>query len=725
MRASKYLGLRCLVLGICLFEAPWAAAGPVNTPGRAPFALAEANGDMLTWGDLKGVLYWLDDSNGERAAAIQLGRDSQLAEAYTGGLANRERLTRDAPLAIVCSNNQSAVFWPVRTPESPSGRWDILPRKDFVGVLRCSMTANGHYGRLAGGRLEVNGQKELTLPAGSSWREMIAVGDRFLLTDGRGAGVWLKSSDWTFSAVFRSSLLRLEESSYVVGRDFGLLRVDGLGTVFAAVQGDLLGPVQRLPAQPCDDGVRCGGSLAADGSWLVSGYWGHFLGKGTEAKRLNLPISVVEGHPVAIAHQSLEGRFVYLGGDDGDRGLLRNLMNWQDTTGVSPGERWIVWMRDDMRDGQAPLLMVPLSRPQEAWRQHQAQLAVRIWEGPLPEPIPTHWVTWEREQRFDATTPELASEGAGAWWRESLGIEAAHRLPAEAGVEPRLVHATVIDSGMDAKHPWLQQLRFRQEGEIPGNGRDDDGNGYSDDEWGYDFVDEDAWPDDAFGHGTHVAGLMMGQAPGDLGGAVAPNIRVTVIRALDRAGKSNSIDLLRALVYSAESGARLVNCSWGGGADTQALRDGFALLRARDIQVISSAGNDRLNNDQSAQVPKKYPGVVSVAAYDKAGRRADFSNFGRQSVAFATPGVDIESTIMGQGFGLKSGTSMAAPLLTAAWAYIYGILESQRPGQTQAALHQDVYAILCQTALRSGWDQQTSCGRLQLEKAVARALQSP
>ena len=215
----------------------------------------------------------------------------------------------------------------------------------------------------------------------------------------------------------------------------------------------------------------------------------------------------------------------------------------------------------------------------------------------------------------------------------------------------------------------------------------------------------------------------MGQAPGDEHGALAPNIRVTVIRALDRSGKSNSIDLLRALVYSAERGARIVNCSWGGGSDTQALRDGFALLKSRGIQVVSSAGNDRLNTDQSPQVPKKYPGVISVAAYDKNGRRADFSNFGRQSVAFATPGVDIESTIMGQGFGLKSGTSMAAPLLTAAWAYIYGILESQRPGQSQAALHADVYEILCQTALRSGWDQQASCGRIQLEKAVARALE--
>ncbi|RYZ67672.1 MAG: hypothetical protein EOP09_10645, partial [Proteobacteria bacterium] len=247
---------------------------------------------------------------------------------------------------------------------------------------------------------------------------------------------------------------------------------------------------------------------------------------------------------------------------------------------------------------------------------------------------------------------------------------------------------------------------------------DSDQNGFVDDEWGYDFVDERAGAEDEFGHGTHVAGLLMA-ARNDETFAVAPNLRLTVYRALDRFGKSTSIDLARALTLAQTQEVDLIHCSWGGGADTHALRTAFS---AKGFPLaISSAGNDGLNSDQFPEVPKIYQGVVSVGAVDKKNRLAKFSNYGGQSVDFLAPGEDIVSTVRGGGFGEMSGTSMAAPLVSGSYAWILGILRARFPDQETKSLQEKSLAILCETA--TPMVGKARCGIIQLEKATEKALQ--
>jgi subtilisin family serine protease len=195
-----------------------------------------------------------------------------------------------------------------------------------------------------------------------------------------------------------------------------------------------------------------------------------------------------------------------------------------------------------------------------------------------------------------------------------------------------------------------------------------------------------------------------------------------VVRALDRSGKSNSIDLARALLYAADNGAEMVNCSWGGGPDTQALRDSFAMLRARGILVFSSAGNDRLDTDKSPDVPKKYAGVVSVAASDRNNRLADFSSYGSNSVRFVTPGDAIVSTVPGGVFGEKSGTSMASPLAVASFALLWGAVRSMEPELDKARQIEKVDRLLCESADALGLEKRSQCGRIRLDVSVEKLL---
>ncbi|MDQ3231476.1 MAG: S8 family serine peptidase [Pseudobdellovibrionaceae bacterium] len=682
-------------------------AGPVNSPGSYPYAEASSRGDRLTLGDVKGLVYWREQGI-ERAAAVSWQQKGQPQQRYSGGLAEVAFHIPGNPVALACAGPETHIFYPDRDAAYPAGRWvsaDALGSPES-GARRCAMQKSGDFAEFFAARslVVVNRQARLPVPADFQNAELVAAGEGFvLLTAGRALSVYTRNGSWRLSDPWTHGVSNVTEETRWDGNDRLLLKADPDGNVLADLTLTVDGPrtqsIRRLPVNPCESGQVCGLSLALDNSWVLSGYWGHYLGRDQTFIRLAIPLSIGEGPgAVAIAHNADGGRFIYLGWDDGDQGQLPFVPRTL-TDRTRQRERYMIWTRADDR-----------------------KVNMRVWNAPLPDMIPSTWVAWE--PGYEWTLPQdeaLRAANDNRWWLDRLGAVPARELFERRGVPLQRVHAAVIDSGVDPTHPWLQAQLARKPLEQPDNGLDDDGNGFVDDAWGYDFVEEDAMPQDDFGHGSHVAGLMIGQKADDIRNP-APNLILTVVRALDRSGKSNSIDLARALQYAADSGAEIINCSWGGGPDTQALRDAFAMLRERGIIVFSSAGNDRLDTDKNPDVPKKYTGVISVAASDQNNQLASFSSYGQTSVRFVAPGDAIVSSVPGGSWGEKSGTSMASPLAAAGFALIWGAARQLHPELDRAAQIELVNRILCESADRKGVESRSQCGRLRLLEGAQKLL---
>ncbi|WP_455267846.1 S8 family serine peptidase [Ruminococcus sp.] len=241
----------------------------------------------------------------------------------------------------------------------------------------------------------------------------------------------------------------------------------------------------------------------------------------------------------------------------------------------------------------------------------------------------------------------------------------------------------VIDTGVDYTHKDLADNIWVNEGEIPGNGIDDDGNGYIDDVHGVDFVDGDSDPMDEHGHGTHVAGIIA-MTPGNGGGVgVAYGAKIMCVRAGQANGSFASSDIAKAIKYAADNGADVINMSFGGTGRSylveSALQDAFP-----SCVLVAAAGNDGLpTNDAQAAgylftedvYPAGYKYVLGVMATDNNQSLAYFSNwdFAEGSgceYEMAAPGVNIYSTLPGNRYACWSGTSMATPNVAAAAAIL-------------------------------------------------------
>ena len=238
----------------------------------------------------------------------------------------------------------------------------------------------------------------------------------------------------------------------------------------------------------------------------------------------------------------------------------------------------------------------------------------------------------------------------------------------------------VIDTGVDYTHKDLADNIWVNEGEIPGNGIDDDSNGYVDDVHGVDFVDGDSDPMDEHGHGTHVAGIIA-MTPGNGGGVgVAYGAKIMCVRAGQANGSFASTDIAKAIKYAADNGADVINMSFGGTGRSylveSALQDAFP-----SCVLVAAAGNDGLPTTDYPISPKEdiYPAgykyVLGVMATDNNHHIASFSNWdyleGQNcEYEMAAPGVNIYSTLPGNRYACWSGTSMATPNVAAAAAIL-------------------------------------------------------
>lgn len=247
----------------------------------------------------------------------------------------------------------------------------------------------------------------------------------------------------------------------------------------------------------------------------------------------------------------------------------------------------------------------------------------------------------------------------------------------------------VIDTGVDYTHEDLAPSMWTNSGEIPGNGIDDDGNGYIDDYYGIDATANPKYdgkiaddPMDNNGHGTHVSGIIAMAQNGKGGVGIAYGAKIMAIKAGQSTGTLANSDIVTAIKYAVSMGADVINMSFGGTSQSailkEALEDAFP-----NCVLVASAGNDGLpTTDAPPEFLKKediYPAgysfVLGVMATDQKGDLAAFSNWDYTKDAnaeyeLAAPGQRVYSALPGNRYAYWNGTSMAAPCVSAAAAVL-------------------------------------------------------
>jgi thermitase len=249
-----------------------------------------------------------------------------------------------------------------------------------------------------------------------------------------------------------------------------------------------------------------------------------------------------------------------------------------------------------------------------------------------------------------------------------------------------LVVVAVIDTGIDRSHIELKKDLWENPGETgvdskgrdkASNGVDDDGNGFIDDINGWNFVDHTANLNDEVGHGTHIAGIVLGKAkgPGTSQSTKNDNIKVMALKYYDprATGIQNLRNSISAFHYAMKMGAQIINYSGGGLTPQPEERAAVAVAEQMGIPVVAAAGNEQANSDLQAFFPANYgfSNIVSVAAANANGQLLPSSNFGRSSVMLAAPGEKIESTMPRGKRGIMSGTSQATAFVSRALALIF------------------------------------------------------
>ena len=278
------------------------------------------------------------------------------------------------------------------------------------------------------------------------------------------------------------------------------------------------------------------------------------------------------------------------------------------------------------------------------------------------------------------------------------------------------VPVAVLDSGLDFSNPDLAANAWTNAGELPGNGVDDDDNGFVDDVHGADTVGWDGDPSDGLGHGTAVASVIAARGDNGFGlTGMAWDARLMPVKVLHDEGWGTTATVIAGLDYALDSGARIVNMSLNSSEPSQALDDAIAEAQARGVLVVTSAGNDGRDRDRVPSYPAsdRSSSLITVASVTRTGALARGSAFGPRSVDIAAPGAGVLTSDLGGRFVRRSGTSFAAAYVTGAGA----LLAAAHPDASGASLR----SALITSSRRGGRvDAAIASGRLDAAAALRR-----
>ena len=372
---------------------------------------------------------------------------------------------------------------------------------------------------------------------------------------------------------------------------------------------------------------------------------------------------------------------------------------------------------DPSKYGLTQSFVFKVSGEPEAWAAriktsiHLAELGIEVVDA-----VPNYLSSTQADPRFQEQWYLRNHGQTGGKPGADIGAEAAWLKSRGAGVI-----IAIIDTGVDYLHPDLAPNIWTNQGEVPNNGLDDDGNGYIDDVLGWDFIDStedcdnsedcgvaDNNPMDVQGHGTHCAGLAAAAENGLGIVGVAPDATIMPLRAgYLSTGDSGILPddaILAAVTYAVANGADIISMSFGRSANPgESLPPEFQLAIDMGVVLVCSAGN---SGQMSAGFPALFPETITVGASDQLDELVYFSNYG-PSVDIMAPGLDILSTQPGNRYQTLSGTSMSCPLVAGSIALLLNQQPQLTPSQVKFHIHNQAQDIW-----EPGFDRLTAYGRM-------------
>lgn len=281
----------------------------------------------------------------------------------------------------------------------------------------------------------------------------------------------------------------------------------------------------------------------------------------------------------------------------------------------------------------------------------------------------------------------------------------------------------IVDTGVDHLHSDLNANIWVNPGEVPDNGVDDDGNGFIDDNIGWDFGGLDGTPDndpreDQPDHGTHVAGIAGAVTNNGNGiASIGFKSKIMAIKTSqnnDRSPTSGQPYIIygyEGIIYAADNGAKIINTSWGGGGYSILGQETIDYALSKGSLVVGAAGNSGLN---TAHYPSGYKGVISVGSTNQTDSRSGFSNYGI-TVDVMAPGEAIFSTWQSNGYISIQGTSMASPLA----AGLAALIAAQFPGYTPLQIGEQLRVTTDDISSQNpGYDGLIGSGRINAPNAL-------
>ncbi len=286
------------------------------------------------------------------------------------------------------------------------------------------------------------------------------------------------------------------------------------------------------------------------------------------------------------------------------------------------------------------------------------------------------------------------------------------------------VVVAAIEGAISIEHEDLKNMLWINTDEVPGNGIDDDQNGYIDDYNGFDVADNDPDPNpnvSNWDHGTHVSGIMAAETNNAIGmPSIGYGISLMAVKSTPNSVGAGFVSMgFDGIYFAALNGADVINCSFGGDFPSETEEEIVQWAWNNGSIITAAAGNGDQNNigyniDVTEIYPSNYPNVITVASSNSSDVKATSSNFGNV-IAVTAPGVSIVSTVPFDNYTSFSGTSMATPLVSG----LIGLMMSYNPNVSRDQILSCLYST-CDNinAMNPGLSGKLGAGRINAYEAM-------